>query len=81
MAVELVKELLSQYPGVLAARYDLLESADPTVVFSYIAKNRNCLKKGGELDHAKAAALLLEEFRSGRLGRITIETPSLETIG
>ena len=81
MAVELVKELLSQYPGVLAARYDLLESADPTEVFSYIAKNRNCLKKGGELDHAKAAALLLEEFRSGRLGRITIETPSLETIG
>lgn len=76
MALELIKELRIQYPGVLSARYDLLESAEPAEIFEQIAKNRNCLKKGGELDITKASALLLEEFRNGRLGRITIEAPS-----
>ena len=38
-----------------------------------IARERNCLKKGGDLDHTKAARLLMDEFRSGRLGRITLE--------
>ena len=40
-----------------------------------IAKNRNCLLKGGELDYSKAAALLIEDFRSGKLGKITLEIP------
>ena len=42
-----------------------------------IAKVRACLKKGGEYDYTKAANLLLEDFRSGKLGRITLERPVL----
>lgn len=38
-----------------------------------IAKNRACLMKGGELDLARASALLLDEFRSGKLGRLSLE--------
>ena len=38
-----------------------------------IAKSRSCLVKGGEYDTEKAAALFIEDFRSGRLGKITIE--------
>ena len=40
-----------------------------------IAIKRGCLKKGGETDFDKAAAIVLDEFRSGKLGRITLEEP------
>ena len=40
-----------------------------------IAKSRHCLLRGNELDMAKAAILLVDDFRSGRLGRITLEFP------
>ena len=40
-----------------------------------IARVRGCLLKGGEPDYKKASMLLVEDFRSGRLGRITLEVP------
>ena len=44
-----------------------------------IARVRKCLKKGNELDYSKAAILLVDEYRSGLLGRITLEkAPFLE---
>lgn len=75
VAFALIGELTKKYPGILAERYDLEETADAAAVMEQLAQNRNCLKKGGELDYGKAAVLLLEEFRSGKLGRITIEEP------
>lgn len=75
MALALIAELKRQYAGVLSARYELEETAEPLEIFTQLARNRNCLKKGGELDYGKAAALLLDEFRGGKLGRITIEAP------
>ncbi len=75
MALELITNLIDLYPGILSKRYDLDENGEPAVVLEHLAQNRNCLKKGGELDTDKASALLLEEFRSGKLGRITIELP------
>ena len=42
-----------------------------------MARQRSCLAKGGELDLPKAARLLLDDFRSGRLGRITLEEPEI----
>ena len=44
-------------------------------VLTEIAKNRGCLKKGGDPDTEKAALLLLDDFRSGRLGRMSLESP------
>lgn len=38
-----------------------------------IAENRKCIQKGGQLDYQKAANILLEEFRNGKIGRITLE--------
>ena len=40
-----------------------------------IARSRNCLLKGSELDTEKAALLLLDDFRNGKLGRLTLEYP------
>ncbi len=77
MSLELIRMLLSRpaYGAALAARYELTETEDAVAVLEQIARNRSCIKKGGELDHSKAAALVLDEFRSGTIGRITLETP------
>ena len=44
-------------------------------ILGRIAERRSCLLKGNEFDYARAAKLLLDDFRSGRLGRITLELP------
>ena len=71
----LIDFLKESYPGTIKERYDADENQDAPAILMQIADNRNCLKGGGELDYDKAATLLLDEFRSGRLGRITLETP------
>lgn len=73
LAMELLKYLMKEYPGVVAGRYELEEQADSLGVLTDIARNRKCLLKGNELDIDKAAKILLEEFRSGKLGRISLE--------
>ena len=63
------------YPGVLEEKYAIPEPEDAYECLAEIAKSRHCLVRGSELDTEKAAAILLDDFRSGRLGRITLETP------
>ncbi len=74
LSLELIQILKEHYPGVLAERYSLQEG-EPAEILTQVAQNRNCVKKGGELDYSKAAALVIDEFRSGRLGKITLEFP------
>lgn len=75
LAVELIKILKAEYPGILSARYEIEEDKTEVDNLLDIAKNRNCLSKGNELDYSKAATLLIDEFRSGMLGNITLERP------
>ena len=77
LAVELIKYLLINYSGVLAARYEIEETEDATEVLMRIAKSRNCISKGNELDYSKAAVLLIDDFRSGKLGRLSLEMPQV----
>lgn len=51
---------------------------DRVTILEQIAENRNCLAKGGAFDLEKAAILLLDEFRSGKIGYITLEFPENE---
>ena len=76
LAIELIKLLLVTYPGVLTERYSLKEENEPVEILYGIAKNRNCLSKGNELDYSKAALLLIDDFRSGKLGKLTLELPA-----
>ena len=72
--------LLDSYPALLSARYGFAtEGMDAVAVIEAVARKRGCLMKGrgGELDLEKAAAILLTDYRSGALGRITLETPVL----
>jgi ribosome biogenesis GTPase A len=78
VAEYLATTLLARYPGLLAARYEVVEQGlDGVGMIEVIAKKRGCLLKGrgGELDLEKAAMILLTEYRSGKLGRISLEMP------
>ncbi len=75
LAAELVRFLKSEYPGVLEEKYDIPEADDVYECIRNIAESRHCLVRGSEMDTEKAAAILLDDFRGGRLGRITLEKP------
>lgn len=75
LAMELIKYLIKNYSGIINARYEVDESKKLTDIMVDIAKNRNCLLKGGEPDYSKAAALVIDDFRSGKMGCITLESP------
>ncbi len=75
IAIELIKFIDANYCNTLPERYNIESAENPVDTLSAIAEKRQCIKKGGELDYDKAAALILDDFRSGRLGRITLETP------
>lgn len=74
LATGLIRFLTDRYPGILQEKYSVTETEDVYACLKEIARNRNCLLKAGELDYDKAASILLDDFRNGRLGRITIET-------
>ena len=78
LALELMKILMRDYPEALSGRYEIEEEEDPVKVLEQIAEKRNCRSKGNELDYSKAAALVIDEFRSGKIGRFTIEMPAAE---
>lgn len=73
LALSLIDILKKHYKGVLEKRYEVEEAHTSLEILSEIAEHRKCLKKGGELDLSKTADILLDEYRSGRLGAITLE--------
>ena len=77
-AVELLIDfLLKNYPQEMATKYavSLEEGDDVNAVMAKIATSRGCLKAGGLLDIDKVVQLVLRDFRSGRIGRFTIDKP------
>ncbi|HQS82241.1 MAG TPA: ribosome biogenesis GTPase YlqF [Thiobacillus sp.] len=79
VAIFLAGILLERYPALLKARYGFsLAGLDAPGVLEAVARKRGCLKKGrgAELDLEKAAMILLTDYRSGTLGRISLETPA-----
>lgn len=75
LATELIKFMGQNYPGVLEEKYNIESDEDAYVVLGRIAESRHCLVRGSELDTEKAAMLLLDDFRNGKLGRLTLEYP------
>lgn len=75
LSLELLVYIRNNYPGILNQRYGISEDGTPLSLLEEIAEKRKCLNRGQELDYAKAAGILMEEFRSGKLGRITLEYP------
>ena len=75
LALGLIGYLQEFYPAAIRERYNVEEQLKPLDILTAVAKARGCLKKGEELDYEKASRLLLEEFRSGKLGKVTLEFP------
>lgn len=73
LALILITYLKERYPGVLEKRYGVSEGGEALAVMEEIAKVRGCVKKGDELDYAKTAGIIFDDFRSGKTGRITLE--------
>jgi ribosome biogenesis GTPase A len=78
LAIELIKFLQQRYPALLKGRYEVDTEMEPIEILGEIARLRSCLKKGSELDYEKASGLLIDDFRSGKIGRVTLEMPELE---
>ena len=77
VAGELAEYLLANYPEPLRKRYgELPAAADAPAVINLVARARGLLLKGGAPDLDKAALVLLQEFRNGTLGRISLEVPA-----
>ncbi|MCK4502003.1 MAG: 50S ribosome-binding GTPase, partial [Desulfuromonadales bacterium] len=73
--------LTEKYPALLLKRYKMACLAEtPLAIVEEIGRRRGCLIKGGDVDHHRAAELLLRELRAGNLGRISLERPE-ETTG
>ena len=75
LALSVIDYLTAEYPGTLEKRFGFEGVTDRVEILGEIARVRGCLKKGNELDYEKAARLLMDDFRSGKLGRITLEKP------
>lgn len=79
LAVRLLAVLGAQYRDRLCDRYKLDEAAvaecGPYELLELIGRKRGMLVRGGEIDTERASAMLLDEYRAGRLGRITLEFP------
>ena len=71
--------LIARYPAQLVARYRLdaasVQAMDGSDLVESVGRRRGCLVKGGGLDLEKAAQILLQDYRDGALGRISLETP------
>ncbi|CUX47173.1 ribosome biogenesis GTPase YlqF [Clostridium sp. C105KSO13] len=75
LSMELIGFLKELYRGILKDKYQIEEMEDNFSCLKEIARSRHCLVKGSELDTEKAARMLLDDFRNGRLGKITLEFP------
>ncbi len=77
LALRFIDYLKQEYPGTIADVYKAEENQESYQILEQIAVNRQCRLKGDQLDYDKAAAMLLDDYRSGKLGRITLECPEV----
>lgn len=77
VAASLAQKLSAEYPDIFARRYKLqnIEGLTGHELLQAAGKNRGCILPGGEIDLRRIAIILLDEFRGGKIGKITLEQP------
>ena len=80
MGLAVIEFLESQYPEAISRRYGTAptsegEGISAVEMLSRIAEAKNCRKQGNELDLDRMAMMVVDDFRSGRLGRVSVERP------
>ena len=78
VALELLNYLIAHYPEALAMRYKISNVTDHTdeTMLEAVARHRGAIQSGGRVNTTKAAEIVIHDFRSAALGRITLETPN-----
>ena len=76
LALNLIDRLRADYPGIIKDRYNIEEDGKNHEVLERIAVRRGAIKKGNEVDYEKAANIVIDEYRAGKLGRISLEKPA-----
>ena len=79
MAVRLIDVLKKEYPNTLSQRYKIngidFAETESFEILELLGKKRGMLISGGEIDTERASVTLLDEYRAGKLGKISMETP------
>ncbi len=79
LATDFIKYMVDYYPKAITSHYGIDENTAPDYhMLEEIGKCRMCLLPGGEVDIVKAAKILMDDYRAGRLGRLTLEKPGSE---
>ena len=73
LACDLIRAIKELYPKALQERYAADPVGKPIEILKAVAESRKCYSKGEQLDLVKASGLLIDDFRSGKLGRMTLE--------
>lgn len=73
LAYQLIKLLNNLYPDFINSRYNIEGHEDPLQVMYQVAEVRGCKLKGNQPDLEKTSGIILDDFRSGKLGRITLD--------
>ena len=78
LALEFVRFMKEYYPQALVERYKLtmdISDMEALEIYELICRKRGFLISGGDFDYERAAAVILDEFRGGKLGRVSFEEP------
>lgn len=76
LALKLIEKLVVYFPNLLKIRYKVeIEGKTYLEIMEDIGRKRGCIIKGGEIDYTKVSNLLLDEYRKGKIGNITLEFP------
>ena len=76
IALELLGELAEKYPTALTERYGITDFSTKLGMYETLCKRRGFILRGGEYDYERGANALIDDFRKGRLGKITLESPA-----
>ena len=78
---ELMRVLARTAPDALREKYGIEDAAaDPQILLAQAGKRRGCILPGGAIDYARAQTMILNDFRSGKLGRITLDAVPVEEV-
>ena len=75
LCLDLLGYMIKQYPERLCERYklDAVEGMEPLAVMELIAKKRGMMMRGGDYDYERVSVMIMDEYRAGKLGRITLD--------
>lgn len=75
LALKFLEEIKETYPELLEERYKIDASVSPLEIFDQIGLKRGTILRKNEIDYTRCANLILTDFRTGKLGRISLERP------